>query len=131
VIFLPVGAIFAGIGFIDFFGAFFGGGFPTKFWCAFVGLPMLAFGIFCFKVGFLRTISGYVAGETAPVVRDTVSYVADGLKPAMRSMVDDLRQTPLHSDPAERMQHLEDLKEQGLISDAEYTSKRQEILKEI
>lgn len=126
VIFLPLGAIFAAIGLIDFFGAFSGHGFPTKFWCVFVGFPMLAFGAFCFKAGFLRAITGYVAGEASPVIKDTVEYVADGFlqktsKPG----------APSQNDPATRMQQLDELKNRGLISEVEYASKRNEILKEI
>jgi hypothetical protein len=130
-ILLPTGAVFAAVGLVDFFGAFSGHGFPTKFWCVFVGLPMLAFGTFCFKAGFLRTITGYVAGEAAPVVRDTVEYVADGLRPTLRNLADDARQGDHGSDPAHRLRNLDALKQEGLISESEYASKRLEILKEL
>lgn len=130
-IFLPIGAVFTAVGFIDFFGAFAGGGFPTKFWCAFVGLPMLAFGTFCFKAGFLRTITGYVAEEAAPAIRDTAACIADGLKPSPHSTADNSHRARHENEPAERMRNLEELKKQGMISDSEYMSKRQEILEEI
>ena len=126
VVFLPTGAIFAAVGLIDFFGAFSGHGFPTKFWCVFVGFPMLAFGTFCFKAGFLRRITGYVAGEAAPVVKDTIEYVSDGF--LQRRTISN---TSRESDPVTRMQKLEQLMNQGLISESEYSSKRAEILKEI
>jgi hypothetical protein len=87
---------------------------------------MLAFGTFCFKAGFLRTITGYVAGEAAPVVKDTFEYVAAGLLqhgPNSKALS--------QSDPVTRMQQLDDLKNRGMISESEYFSKREEILKEI
>lgn len=87
---------------------------------------MLAFGTFCFKAGFLRRISGYVAGEAAPVVKDTLEYVANGLlQPRVIS------QATNECDPVTRMQQLDELKNRGLISETEYSTKREEILKEI
>lgn len=106
-------------------------GFPTNFFYAFIGLPMLAVGAFCFKAGFLRRISGYVAGEAAPVVKDTVHYVADGL--VTRTDVDDDEDrddSVREHDPVERMRTLEQLLKQGMISETEYASKRAEILDE-
>jgi hypothetical protein len=127
-IMIPVGAIFLLIGLIDFFGAFSGHGFPTKFWCTFVGIPLLAFGTFCFKAGFLRTITGYVAGEAAPAIRDTAAFVAEGLRA-------DVGAAPyrLHNEnnPVERMKKLDELRKHGLISQSEYSLKRESILKEI
>ena len=130
-IILPVGAIFAGIGLIDFFSAF--GSFhpPTKFWCAFVGLPLIGLGITCLKAGYLRTIGGYVAGETAPVAADTLKYVSEELRPTIRDLAHDIRETDGDHDPVTRMKHLEELKTSGLISDSEYTEKRTKILGEI
>lgn len=128
VIMIPVGAIFSLIGLIDVFGAFTGHGFPTKFWCAFVGFPLLTFGTFCFKAGFLRTITGYVAGEAAPVIRDTAAYVTEGLRA-------DIGAEPYRrhdeNNPVERMKKLDELWKHGLISQSEYSSKRESILKEI
>lgn len=123
---LPAGAIFSAIGLIDFFGAFSGQGFPTKFWCVFIGFPLLALGSFCFKAGFLRAVTGYVAGESAPAVREAVEYVAEGLAQSPRSTTGGSR-----PDPAERMKKLEELRRQGLITDAEYSEKRQQILLEL
>ena len=130
-IILPVGAIFAAVGFIDFFSAF--GSFhpPTKFWCAFIGLPLIALGITCLKAGYLRTIGGYIAGETAPVATDTLKYVSEELRPSIRDLARDIRGTDEDHDPVTRMKHLEELKTSGLISDSEYSEKRTKILGEI
>ena len=130
-IILPVGAIFAAIGLIDFFSAF--GSFhpPTKFWCAFVGLPLIGLGITCLKAGYLRTIGGYVAGETAPVATETFKYVSEELRPSIRDMARDFRGADEEHDPVVRMKHLEELKAGGLISESEYSGKRAKILGEI
>ena len=130
-IILPAGALFAAIGLIDFFSAF--GSFhpPTKFWCAFVGLPLIGLGIACLKAGYLRAIGGYVAGETAPVATDTLKYVSDELRPSIRDLARDIRGTDGDHDPVARMKHLEELKTSGLISGSEYSEKRAKILGEI
>ncbi|MBL8899024.1 MAG: zinc ribbon domain-containing protein [Planctomycetes bacterium] len=79
-----VGGVFTAIGLISFFSAFGGGGIPDKFWCAFVGLPMLGFGMMLLKAGYLGVMSRYVAGETAPVVADTADYVLQRTKGVLR-----------------------------------------------
>ncbi len=131
IILLPIGAVFLGIGVIDFLGSFGGHGFPTKFWCAFIGIPMLSIGMFCFKAGFLRSISGYVAGETAPVVRDTARYVTDGLRPAMRESAAGEGKPARENDPIQRLRKLDAMKAEGLVSEAEYTAKRASILEDL
>src|SRR6478672_9939419 len=50
---------------------------PSKFWELFVGLLLLAPAGWCLQAGFLSTASRYVAGETAPVVKDSASYLSD------------------------------------------------------
>ena len=132
-IILPAGLIFAATGFIDFFSAFaFGGhGFPTKFWCAFVGLPLIGLGISCLKAGYLREIGGYVAGESAPVATDTLKYVSEELRPSIQNIAQDIRETSSDENPVNRMENLDQLKKKGLISEAEYLQKRAEILKDI
>jgi Double zinc ribbon len=71
------GAILTAIGLFSFFGAFGShSGPPQYFWCVFLGLPMLGLGVNLLRLGYLGSISRYVAGEAAPVVADTVDYVA-------------------------------------------------------
>ena len=130
-ILLPLGVIFSAVGILDFFSAFSGHGFPTRFWCVFVGFPMLGLGTFCFKAGFLRTISGYIAGEAAPVAKDTIEYIAQEMRPTIRAINADIHETGDSSDPAERLKQLESLKTEGLISEQEYSDKRAKILNEI
>lgn len=78
------GAGFTAVGFLSFFAAFGGGGIPDKFWCAFVGMPLLGIGTMLLKAGYLGAMSRYVAGETAPVVADTADYVLGRSKRGVR-----------------------------------------------
>jgi hypothetical protein len=130
-ILVPIGAIFALVGLVDFFGAFSGHGFPTKFWCLFVGMPMVAVGLKCLKAGFLQSITKYVSGETVPVATESVRHVADELRPTFKGYVSDLKSVSAREtgDPVSRMRTLEELKAKGLISEAEYAGKRAEILR--
>ena len=51
---------------------------PHKFWMLFVALPLLAVGGWCLQAGFMGVAARYVAGEGAPVVKDSVAYLTDG-----------------------------------------------------
>lgn len=82
-ILVAVGGIFTLVGLTSFFSSF--GSFepPDKFWCVFVGLPMLGFGVMLLKLGYMGTIARYVAGEAAPVATDTLNFVADDARPGI------------------------------------------------
>lgn len=84
---LLVGGAFALVGFVSFFSAFGGGGFPSLFWCAFVGLPMVGIGAGCLKAGYLGSITRYVASEAAPVAADTADYLARETRGAVQTTV--------------------------------------------
>jgi hypothetical protein len=51
---------------------------PKRFFLAFVGMPVLAVGAWCLQAGFMGVASRYVAGEGAPVLKDSVAYLTDG-----------------------------------------------------
>ncbi len=80
------GVLFAVIGFGSFFSSF--GSFepPQYFWCAFVGLPLIALGGAICKFAFLGAVSRYMANEVAPVGKDVVNYLARGTKEAVRDV---------------------------------------------
>lgn len=80
------GAVLVAIGMLSFFTAFGGGGRPTYFWCAFVGMPLLAIGLAITKFGYVGTITRYVANETTPVGVDVVNTMAHGTKDAVRDV---------------------------------------------
>lgn len=84
------GGIFMAVGMISFFSAFgapLGSmGPPQYFWCCFVGMPLLALGVAVTKVAYLGAIFRYVAGETAPVQKDTFNYLAEGIRPGVRDL---------------------------------------------
>jgi len=137
--FVLVGAVFALIGLVDFFSAF--GSFhpPTLFWCAFVGLPLVAFGVMMLKAGYLGAMARYVADETVPVARDSAVDLAEGLRPTIRGIASDLREDrqpaatvqPSHEDPAVRLARLDKLRKDGLVTEAEYAGQRARILGEL
>ncbi|MGE5560422.1 MAG: zinc ribbon domain-containing protein [Chloroflexota bacterium] len=72
-----VGGLMLAIGMIDFFSAF--GSFrpPQLFWCAFVGMPLLGLGARLLKFGYMGAATRYVAGEIAPVAKDTIKYMGE------------------------------------------------------
>lgn len=91
-----VGAVFLLIGFGSFFGAMnesmssgpsFGANRgPDKFWCAFVGMPLLGIGIGMLKYGYMGKAARYVAGEIAPVATDTMKYAANATRDSVRDL---------------------------------------------
>ncbi|MFN0053433.1 MAG: zinc ribbon domain-containing protein [Planctomycetales bacterium] len=81
-----IGLLFTIAGIGSFFASF--GTFepPQYFWCAFVGLPLIALGVGISKYAFMGRIFRYVAGETAPVAKDTFNYIAEGTQQGVRAM---------------------------------------------
>jgi RNA polymerase subunit RPABC4/transcription elongation factor Spt4 len=80
------GLIFMAVGLVSFFSAF--GSFepPRYFWCAFVGVPLLGVGMVLCKLGYMGKVIRYVAGEVAPVGKDTINYMAEGTKEGIKTM---------------------------------------------
>jgi hypothetical protein len=73
--------VLIGVAVADFFAAFSSDDFaaqPTKFWLFFLALPLFVVGAACLNAGFLGAAARYGAGETAPVLKDTASYLTDG-----------------------------------------------------
>jgi hypothetical protein len=81
-----VGLVFTIAGIASFFASF--GTFepPRHFWCAFVGLPLVTLGVAITRYAFMGRVSRYVAGETAPVAKDTFNYLAEGTQPGVRAV---------------------------------------------
>jgi double zinc ribbon protein len=81
-----IGALFALTGIIDFFSAFGGTHAPDKFWCLFVGLPLVAIGVGITQFAFMGAVARYAAGEYAPVAKDTLNYMADETSDSIRTI---------------------------------------------
>jgi len=81
-----VGILFTIVGFASFFSAFGGFGPPRYFWCAFVGLPLLFLSVVLCMFGYLGAIHRYVAGEAAPVARDAVNFMGEGVQPGVKAV---------------------------------------------
>jgi hypothetical protein len=87
---LLVGIGFTLTGVLSFFSAFGNSSRglepPENFWCAFVGMPLVAIGSLICKFAFLGAVARYAANEVAPVGTDVVNYMADGTKDAIRDV---------------------------------------------
>ena len=58
----------------------------SRFFLAFIGLPMMGVGAAISKFAFLGSVARYVASEAAPVVKDTTNYMIDGTKGAVSDL---------------------------------------------
>ena len=87
-----VGALFTAIGLWSFFSSLGSFGPPKYFWCCFVGMPLGMFGLALCKFGYMGDVLRYMAGETAPVGKDTFNYMAEGTAPGVRTMASALRE---------------------------------------
>ena len=83
---LAIGVLFVLVGGVDFFSKAGSAQMPTKFWCFFVGLPLLALGGTLTRLGFMGAVARYTVGEYAPVAKDTVNYMAEGTSDAVQDL---------------------------------------------
>ncbi len=81
-----VGILFVLVGGVDFFSKAGSAQMPTKFWCFFVGLPLLAIGGTLTRFGFMGAVARYTVGEYAPVAKDTLNYMAEGTTDAVEDL---------------------------------------------
>ena len=70
---LVLAAYFLFVGLADFFAA--DDEPPQKFWMLFVGLPLVAVGLWLAGAGFGGAAARYAAGEAAPVARESLDYL--------------------------------------------------------
>jgi hypothetical protein len=70
---LLLAGYFLYVGLADFFAA--DDEPPQKFWMLFVGLPLVAVGLWLAGAGFGGAAARYAAGEGAPVARDSLDYL--------------------------------------------------------
>jgi len=103
---VAVGLIFMVIGIGNFFLAF--GSFepPRYFWCAFVGIPLLAIGTGICRYAFLGAVGRYIAQETTPVGIDVMNSVAEGTQGAVRNLAAAVGEGLRGSAPDTKAQHL-------------------------
>jgi hypothetical protein len=80
------GAVLFAIGLASFFSAFGGGGPPTLFWCALVGMPLVFAGVAMLQFGFVGAALRYLVGESAPVAKDAANYMAAETKDAVKAV---------------------------------------------
>ncbi len=75
------------VGFVDFVRAFNHFGHARLFWCFFVGMPLLFVGGILSSYGFMGKVLRYTAEETAPPVKDTFNYLAEGTREGVKAVV--------------------------------------------
>ena len=87
---IGVGGLLVLVGMVSFFSGFGSSmGFgrmpepPKYFWCAFIGMPIAAFGMMITRFAFMGAGLRYMANEVAPVAKDTVNYMAEETKETM------------------------------------------------
>jgi hypothetical protein len=84
-----VGAGFLIVGIGSFFSSFNSrGGTPDKFWCAFVGMPILAIGFGICRYAYMGAVARYAANEVAPVAKDAINYLAEGTAPGVKKLAE-------------------------------------------
>ena len=81
-----LGLIFLIIGVASFFSSFGSFERPRYFWCAFVGILLLAVGLMLCQWGYMGAIFRYMAGESAPVSKDVVNYMGEHTKPGVKAV---------------------------------------------
>jgi len=81
-----IGLGFTIVGIVDFFHAFGGFGPPELFWCLFVGTPLLFAGEVLSSYGYMGKVMCYTAEETAPVVKDSFNYLAEGTREGVKAV---------------------------------------------
>ena len=73
-----IGLVMTVVAVADLFGTMGTFAMPTKFWMAFIGLPLIAIGVWMMQAGFLGAATRYVAGEVTPTIKDALSYAGVG-----------------------------------------------------
>ena len=80
---LSAGIIITIIFFINFFSDFYNPGsfmVPKLSFLGFIGIPLIAFGLICLSIGFMKEINQFTASQTVPVAKDVVNYMIDGTR---------------------------------------------------
>lgn len=85
---LGLGGLLTLIGLGSFFSSFGSFQMPQYFWCAFVGMPLIAAGAALSKFAYLGAMTRYVANEVAPVGKDVVNYMAKETKGSVKEVAE-------------------------------------------
>lgn len=83
---LVTGLIFIIVGVASLLSSAGSFGPPKHAWCMFVGMPLLFVGGVLSIMGYMGKIARYHAGESAPVLKDTFNYMAEGTKDGVKTL---------------------------------------------
>jgi len=86
VVILVCGLIFTGLAFLSFMFAMVTRSIPYLFPLGFIGLPLIFVGAVMCQFGFMGKVQRYAAGETMPVQKDVVNYMAEGTQDGVRTI---------------------------------------------
>ncbi|MFT5904723.1 MAG: hypothetical protein ACI9E1_000309 [Cryomorphaceae bacterium] len=95
---------------------------------------MLGIGVTLVKYSYLGKITRYIAGETAPPIKDTFSYLAENTQEGMKTIASNLKQGSNDQDEKtveERLSNLDSLREKGIVTEVEYTEQRDRTLEDL
>ena len=86
------GVVFMAVGMISFFSAF--GSFepPRKFWCCFVGIPLMGVGAGICRFAYFGSIIRYISNEMTPVGKDAFNQMAHGTKDSFKLLAGAVRE---------------------------------------
>ena len=129
-----LGALFTLIGVVSFISAFGSfGGPPKSFFFVFIGMPLMGVGGAMCKFAFMGSVARYSAGELAPVAKDTINYLARETKEEVSALIAKSPDIPESKKGSikERLQKLESLKREGLISEDDFEEQKDRILDEL
>ena len=93
---------------------------PDNSWYCLVGIPLMAVGGAVLQAGFMGFMAKYSADEVTPTIGKSAEHIAGGMAGAITGEMRGLTK--------QRLEDLEKLQREGLVSDAEYRDKRKAIL---
>ena len=100
-------------------------------------MPVIFVGFVLCNLGFAGAAMRYMAGESAPVAADTLNYTAEATRPGVKAVTSAIREglSEDHVRSPEtveaRLQRLDGLRRQGLVTEKEYAEQRQRILADL
>ena len=89
---LLIGAALIIVALVSFFTAMSQHRPPEYFWCFFAGVPIIGIGGALTQFGYIGWFLRYLATEAAPVQKDTFNYVAQGIRPGVKDLVQAVRE---------------------------------------
>ena len=124
---------------------------PDEWWYPFVGMPLIFVGLAMLSAAYMGTMARYSAGETMPVAKDSINYLADGTQEGMKAfskaigegLAEGMKEGELGAVKTgtgssekkgtvrERLEKLDSLRDDGLIDNQDYEEQKDRILNDL